>query len=162
MLYTHARKFFATLFIIATILFLSGQSFASEEQSAEQSGAAAEQSAADEKPGYDELVETFLARGATQEEAEAFWAEQAKALTWFHDWQTVFDSVLASHKLGSVSGIITLDVVEPGRVVGSFAGYMAEPDGVQVVVTEASFSAGAGILPVESASWSRIKAIYRN
>jgi len=81
---------------------------------------------------------------------------------WSADWQTVFDSVLASHKMGSVSGVITLDVVEPGRVVGSFAGYMAEPDGVQVVVTDATFNAGAVILPVESSSWSRIKAIYRN
>lgn len=81
---------------------------------------------------------------------------------WNADWQTVFDSVLASHKLGSVSGVITLEVVEPGRVVGSFAGYMAEPDGMQVVVTDASFTAGAVILPVQSSSWSRIKAIYRN
>lgn len=81
---------------------------------------------------------------------------------WNANWQTVFDSVLASHKLGSVSGVITLDVVEPGRVSGSFAGYMAEPDGVRVVVTDAAFSAGTVILPVESSSWSRIKAIYRN
>jgi hypothetical protein len=81
---------------------------------------------------------------------------------WDANWETIFDSVLAAHKMGSVSGLITLDEVTPGRVSGSFAGYLAEPDGIRAVVTDASFTAGAVVLPVETSSWGSVKAAYRD
>jgi len=82
---------------------------------------------------------------------------------WAVDWRVVLESIVADHKLAAISGIVTLTTVEPTHIAGTFGGYMAELDGpLRVAVSDASFSVGVTVLPVEATSWGEIKAFYRD
>lgn len=82
---------------------------------------------------------------------------------WTADWQLVFESIAARHKFGAISGFITLDAVYTDRVSGTFRGFMAEAGGgLTITVSEASFSVGLVVTPVDPASWGSIKAAYRD
>jgi hypothetical protein len=81
---------------------------------------------------------------------------------WTADWQLVLDAIVARHKFGAISGMITLDVVDSNRVAGTFRGFMVEDGGgVTITLSDASFSVGLVVTPVEPVSWGGIKAAYR-
>ena len=81
---------------------------------------------------------------------------------WAVDWERFYESILASHKFGGFSGIITLDRVNPHYLEGSFAGYMVNEAGMKVVLSDAAFATGAVAVPVTPTSWADIKAAYRD
>ena len=80
---------------------------------------------------------------------------------WNADWQLVLDTIVAGHKFGAISGVITLDVVEFDRIAGTFRGFLVDEGGLTITLSDASFSVGLVVTPVEATSWGSIKSSYR-
>lgn len=80
---------------------------------------------------------------------------------WNADWQLVLETILARHKFGAISGVITLDVVGSDRIAGTFRGFLVDDGGVTITLSDASFSVGLVVTPVEPLTWGSIKSSYR-
>lgn len=78
------------------------------------------------------------------------------------DWEVWFQQLVASRKFVGATGAIALVETGPTRVAGTFSGLSLEyGTNAPLAITDGTFDV-TGALPVEPASWGRVKAGYRD